>query len=76
MFEDAALPAAGSSEMEQDVTEMPASDLEDVDIEPEHEAHALASLATLVSELWTMARKLETEKASLQARLAALEESA
>ena len=73
VFEDATLPASGTSEMEHDITEMPAADLEDVDIEPEHEAHALASLATLLSELWSMARKLEAEKAALQARLAALE---
>ena len=54
---------------------MPAAELEDIDLEPEHESHALAALATLISELWETARKLEAEKASLQSRLAALEEA-
>ena len=76
VFEDATLPASGTSEMEHDITEMPAAELEDIDLEPEHESHALASLATLISELWETARKLEAEKASLQSRLAVLEEAA
>ena len=76
VFEDATLPASGTSEMEHDITEMPAAELEDIDLEPEHESHALASLATLISELWETARKLEAEKVSLQSRLAVLEEAA
>lgn len=76
IYDEATLPDVGVTELEQDSTELTAAELEDVDLEPEHEAHALASLATLVSELWVQARALEAEKGRLQARLKALEDGA